>query len=394
MGADRGAIGIVAIVHPQGRVGITPTLESMISFLAEQGEDVHLFSLDTPQEATHGFTRHALRAEHPWLGKPAARILSRLWFPVWVWLNQRRLRANLMVAVDAEGVLGVALARMLVRTRYAYLSLHMDTVADRIRRRRYGAALRLLFVRHTLRRMEIMITQDSYRRRQLQDANGLGSDSIEWFLVPNSHRGRAASQESSYYQEKFNLPHGEPVVLVAGSIQSDWSHTDFLAECAAKQDPPVYTLVMQSREHLDAGGLRKLAAISHSRALLSPDPVAARERTRAFGSATVGAAIYTNEFYSNQTFVGGASGKMMSYLQAGVPVIMLDSPGITEVIREFGCGEILSELDCDEFNDLVRKVVADREGYSARAVQCYNERYEFDHAFRPVYHFVSGGGSL
>ena len=43
--AERAAI---AIVHPQGYIGINPTIESMISFLAERGHDVHLISLYRP----------------------------------------------------------------------------------------------------------------------------------------------------------------------------------------------------------------------------------------------------------------------------------------------------------------------------------------------------------
>jgi glycosyltransferase involved in cell wall biosynthesis len=82
---------------------------------------------------------------------------------------------------------------------------------------------------------------------------------------------------------------------------------------------------------------------------------------------------------------------MMSYMHAGVPVIMNDSPGVTEVIREFDCGEVLSRLDCDEFNGLVRKIAAARDRYSANAKRCYDEKYEFDQAFAAVYRFMSGG---
>jgi glycosyltransferase involved in cell wall biosynthesis len=222
----------------------------------------------------------------------------------------------------------------------------------------------------------------------LQEEIGFADDSIRWFLVPNSHRGPAHRYASTFYQEKLGLPPDEPVVLIAGAIGADWSHTEFLADCARRQDPPFYTLVMQSREPLAASELRKLSAICHSRAVLSPEPVPSEDLGRAFASATVGAAIYTTTFHWNQRFVGGASGKMMSYLHAGVPVIMHDSPGVTEVIREFGCGEVLSRLDCGEFNDLVRKIASARDRYSENAERCYNERYEFDRAFAAVHRFI------
>jgi glycosyltransferase involved in cell wall biosynthesis len=236
--------------------------------------------------------------------------------------------------------------------------------------------------------MDAVITQDEYRRGQLQEEIGLSDGSIRWFIVPNSHRGRARRHESAFYQEKLGLDRDEPIVLIAGRIGDDWSHTEFLADCARRQDPPFYTLVMQSREPLAATEFRKLTAICHSRAVLSSEPVPSADLGRAFASATVGAAIYTSMFHWNQRFVGGASGKMMSYLHAGVPVIMHDSPGVTGVIREFGCGEVLSKLDCDEFNALVHKIAAARDRYSLNAERCYNERYEFDQAFTAVNRFL------
>jgi hypothetical protein len=71
-----------------------------------------------------------------------------------------------------------------------------------------------------------------------------------------------------------------------------------------------------------------------------------------------------------------------------VPVIMLDSPGVTEVIREFNCGEVLSRLDCEEFNNLVRKIASAHHRYSPNAERCYNAKYEFDQAFAAVYRFM------
>ena len=376
------------ILHPPGYVGVNPTIESMISFLAEEGHEIILISFDPPREDPAGFTTHALRAKHPRLATPMGRPFSRLFMPVFARLEVQRTQARTVIAVDAAGALAAALTVRLARVLHVYLSLHMESLADVVHRRHYGGAMRALVARRIVRRMGAVITQDEYRRRQLHEEIGLPDGSTEWFLVPNSHRGPAERHASTYYQEKLGLPHDEPIVLVAGAIADDWSHTEFLADCARRQDPPFYTLVMQSREPLAASELRKLTAMCHSRALLSPEPVPSADLGRAFASATVGAAIYTAAFHWNQRFVGGASGKMMSYLHAGVPVIMHDSPGVSEVIREFGCGEVLSRLDCEEFNTLVRKIAAARDRYSVNAERCYNERYEFDQAFSAVHRFI------
>jgi glycosyltransferase involved in cell wall biosynthesis len=383
----RGTTRVVAIVHPLGYVGINPTIQSMISLLAERGHEVHLICLERYGDEGRGFTSHELRAEFPWFATHGRR-LSRLWMLIFAWRTVRRTRAGVVVAVDPPGALAATLTILFTHALHVYLSLHLESLADLVGRRQYGASAKRLLERRLLRRMDAVITQDDYRRRQLQEENGLDSEHAPCFILPNSHRGRAQRRESTFYQEKLNLPIDEPLVLVAGAIQAPFSHTEFLAECAARQDPPCYTLVMQLREPLSGSALRSLSELCHSRAVLSPGPVPMEELANAFASATVGAAIYTNAFHWNQTFVGGASGKMMSYLQAGVPVIMQDSPGVTEIIREFDCGEVLSELDCDEFNTLVRKICSDHYRYSENAVRCYNERYEFDEAFSEVYRFM------
>lgn len=384
---ERGPHSVVAIVHPLGYVGVNPTIQSMISVLAERGHEVHLISLARYRDEGRGFTSHELRVEFPWFATRGRR-LSRLWMLIFAWRTVRRTRAGVVVAVDPLGAVAASLTILFTRALHMYLSLHLESLADLIRRRQYGAGVERLLERRLIRRMDAVITQDDYRRRQLQEENGLDGEGVPCFILPNSHRGSARRRESTFYQEKLDLPIDEPLVLVAGAIQAPFSHTEFLSECAACQDPPCYTLVMQSRETLSGSTLRTLSKLSHDRAVLSPDPVPMEELANAFASATVGAAIYTNAFYWNQNFVGGASGKMMSYLQAGVPVIMQDSPGITDVIRDFECGEVLSELDCDEFNTLVRKICSDHRRYSENAVRCYNERYEFDEAFSEVYRFM------
>ncbi len=389
MAAEVGPPSTVAIVHPPGYVGVNPTIQSMISFLADRGHDVRLITLNPPPDDAGGFTSHTLRVKHPWLARRWGRPLGRVWMPVFTWLEVRRARADVVIVVDNAGALATAVNVRFARAQHVYLSLHIESFDEAVQRRQYGAAVRCLVERRILKRMDAVITQDDYRRRQLQVENGLGDEAIAWFIVPNSYRGCARPHASTFYQEKLGLPPDEPVVLVAGAIGADWSHTEFLSECAAGQTPPFYTLVMQSREPLTDAELRKLSALCHSHAVLSPEPVPAAELATAFASATVGAAIYTNMFHSNQTFVGGASGKMMSYLQAGVPVIMHDSPGVTEVIRAFDCGEVLSGLDCDEFNDLVRKIASDHDRYSSNAERCYNEMYEFDQAFSAVDDFMS-----
>jgi len=381
--------GAVVIIHPPGYVGVNPTIQSTISLLVERNHDVHLVSLSRPAEGARDFSCHVLLEEHPRFAARGARLLARLWMPIYAWRVVRRLRPVAVIAVDPRGAVAASLTVLRVRARLVYLSLHLESLEDAVRNRRFGAVVTRLAERRILRRMDAVITQDEHRQRQLQQENGLDDVHTKFFRVPNSHRGRARPTRSTFYQETFGLPLEEPIVLTAGAIHADWSHTEFLSECAARQDPPFYTLVMQARESLRGPALAKVLALCHGRAVLSKEPVPGSELASAFASATVGAAIYTNVFHWNQTFVGGASGKMMSYLASGVPVIMRDSPGVTEVIREFGCGEVLSVLDCDEFNRLVRTIHSDRARYSANAVRCYNELYEFDDAFSAVYDFMT-----
>lgn len=317
------------------------------------------------------------------------RILARLWMPFFVWRRVRAVAGRVVViAVDTPGALASAATLLTTNSVHLYLSLHIQYLGELQRERRYGRMLRRVVERLLLRRMDAIITQDRYRRDELLAENGLAEESTQVFVLPNSYRGRATPTSSTFYHDRFGLPHDEPLVLLAGAINA-WSHFDFLAECAGRQQRrPFYTLVVQSRTALSAEQRRSVEAVAGHRVVVSSEPVPEDELTDAFASATVGAALYTGDFHQNQSFVGGSSGKMMAYLRCGLPVIMVDSPGVTEVIETFQCGRLIHRLDGDEFNEAVHDVVVNRDRYSANAVRCYNELYEFDRNFTAIHRFV------
>ncbi len=379
---------VVCIVHPPAYIGVNPTVYSVVSYLIDRGHDVHMISLSEPSEGVRGLTTHALLAERGWLGKPFLQQLTQLWMPLFVWRRVRALGGEIVIAIDASGAVASAATIATGTTPHFYVSLHLEYLDELRQKRHYGGGVKKLVERWVLRRMDAIITQDAYRREELFEENRLADGSVRVFILPNSYRGHAAQVESTYYQDLFGLATDEPVVLVAGSIAA-WSHIEFLIGCARNQlRPPYYTMVIQSRETLPESDIRWISELADAHVVLAPEPVPIDDLSDAFGSATVGAAIYTNNFYQNQTFVGGSSGKMMGYLKAGLPVIMMDSPGVSEIVTAYRCGRLLGRLDAKDFNDLVADVIANRSLFSANAVRCYNELYEFNSKFDAVHQFM------
>src|SRR4029077_7542811 len=158
----------------------------MISFLADQGHDVHLISLDRPPDDTARFTSHALRVRHPWLATGGGRPFSRIWMPVFTWRVVRRVQAGAVIAVDTAGALAAVITVRATDALHVFLSLHVESVSDVVQQRSYGVAMRVLIARRAVRRMAAVITQDDHRRLQLEAENGLAGRPLRWFIVPNS----------------------------------------------------------------------------------------------------------------------------------------------------------------------------------------------------------------
>jgi glycosyltransferase involved in cell wall biosynthesis len=106
----------------------------------------------------------------------------------------------------------------------------------------------------------------------------------------------------------------------------------------------------------------------------------------------MGMALY-NGTGPNFELCGKGSGKLCRYLRLGKPVILTRQGGF-EWIAEYGAGEIAESAE--DLVQAIRKISANYQIYSEKAMACYREHFSFEKYYPPIHtaiHEVVNGRS-
>lgn len=399
-GARRRRVGLA---FWDGYVGISPSLLSGIDALVDAGFGVDLVVRDRGVEYAEpgsvdwaGVRVHRLGrlpcapAPRPadlgargpgrfvrGMARRVAEHLDRMRFARLCRRVSREAPVDAWIGVDAGGMLGAGAASG-GRTPLIHWSLELEPSAgehDPLRR------LALRAARRYQREAELTLVQDRVRADALHElVGGGGGGTIH--CVPNAPAGPVIRSRSTCFHDLFDLPEGQRVVLHAGAIHPESRAHELVR--AARDWPEDWTLVLHERVRrtLDDPYLREIAESGGERVRLSLRPVPYSDLDRIFSAADVSLAFYSERHGNNVRLIGAASGKVAWSLRAGVPVVVSDSPGLAELVRETGCGEIVREPG--EAEAAIRRILDDHEAYRSRAYACYRDRLEFGRAFGAV----------
>ena len=405
------------MVFWEGYVGASPSLISAIQALEEEGFRVDLIT----REAAEGFPEIPVFADstrvttcRPWSaswrraglpGRPPGleRDLDRLagsrshlgrWRSrLSRFLGSLLLRADLMqfsglvrrvtnehahrfwIGVDVFGA--AVTARFADPGTFAYWSLEItfgENLDDRLL-----VKLKEL-ERSFTRAAHPVIVQDAQRADLLSRENGLDRDRI--VLVPNSPRSGALPPTSTLMQRRLGTDDGTRLILHLGMMGPEVLSSEIAA--STRNWPTDCTLVFHERyaRTLDDPVVREVAGLGGNRVAFSLEPVSLDELPELVASADIGLVFYNPAMGENYSVITGASGKLAFCLQAGLPIVCLDLPGFSDLMREYGCGICVTEPD--GIGDALRTILADPDPYRAGARRCFAERYAFDPHFAPV----------
>ena len=385
----------VILFHPGAYLTNAPSVVGTITYLIDQNFEVVIFSdnnkIDLPDLKV---TRVSILNEYTFL---RSRLLSSL-TPLFYAFHAKRIikhyQPKFAIYIDFKGLYLGALTGTKHVDKKLYISLHIVYLKELLAKRRWKWVFMKLMEPTLIKRMNAIVSQDNFRLEELKKENNIKDDKIQYFLLPNTYRGVAQKTESTYFKQKFSI--SSPIILMAGAI-ADWSYPDFLAKAANHSTNLIpYNLVLQSNRpiSLESKILKRIREDGTRNVYFSPTPIPFENLQICFSSAHIGVAIYTNEFEENQNFVGAASGKMMAYLRSGLPIIMMKSPGVTEIIDKYKCGILLDKLDVEEFNTAVRTIWSEYEKYSSSAITCFNEIYGFDNNFDSIFTFLKKGSNI
>jgi glycosyltransferase involved in cell wall biosynthesis len=228
------------------------------------------------------------------------------------------------------------------------------------------------------------IVQDEDRARLLMAENHIPQSQV--VLVPNSFLGPPTKRKTVYLYQKLGIPADKKIILHAGSLQH-WTMALELVE-AAHDWPDEWALVLQSRQHLGTGeyDICLRSKIDSQHVFLCGDPVPSREMSDLVASGDIGVALYrtgpSHVLGANQLWAGLGSGKIASYLHHGLPVVTVNFPSLTQLVEGCACGKVVP--DAGAVGRAIAEILADYPTYSANALCCYQERFDFEQAFEQV----------
>jgi glycosyltransferase involved in cell wall biosynthesis len=206
------------------------------------------------------------------------------------------------------------------------------------------------------RDIKFAICQDSVRSYHLSTENDIPLEKI--INIPVAGRGTKKGEKTKYIHNALNIPNGKKIALYAGSIY-EWAMIKELIQSVSNW-PDNWVLVLHDRYgakgtlcELMKGVMNKSIYISNE---IFPRP---EDLTKMIKAIDAGIALYEPKYSgmydgNNLKYLGLASGKISTYLQHGVPVIMNENGIISEYIQQYHAGFVVKEIQ--EIAQVLHKV--------------------------------------
>ena len=403
--------GRIAIFFWEGYLGVAPSLINGIRLLAAAGYQVRVITRSTPEKyaespnfpvsvdilVCHPVSGRIKRLLHgkrflwrfdEFFEKGLYELMDHIQFALFGLWRILRHKYVCFIGVDMSGIVIGKLLGRVKKVPVIYWSLEIRFLSE--------------FKDSFLRRMKCLekqcsrgsifiIIQDLWRADALASENKLDTSKI--MIVPNGPCGPPITARSDFLQRRFQISPSELLILHLGMICPEVFSFE-LAEVAGSWREGT-KLIFHDREKRDRTDpyLRDIEEVGQGRVLLSLDPVPYDDLDTIVSSAHIGVVLYQTQKGPNFGLMAGASGKLGHYLRCGLPVIVLDLPGLGELITKYQCGIPVKNLA--ETEQAIRKIEGQYETYRANAFRCYTEVYEFGAHFRQALEKIDAlGGEI
>lgn len=349
----------ILIIHPEGNINNNPFLDGAVRTLCALGHSVTIASF----ARNHYQYAPCAGAELVLTSDGAFKLPEdRAW--------------HCVLGVDADGMQGAAPFARQVGARLGMISFEIFFEGEVGRNAKLAEIL-------SCRGVDFAVVQDDVRAMLLQHENHIPRARI--LTIPLASAGaRPRSSAGGALHERFGLPPGTRIALMAGSL-STWSMIDTLLASAAVW-PEEWRILVHARYGLREDEKALIAVNNSAGRILTSET--ALENLDDMGQLTdhvdLGVAFYTPSFQSKYTgnnlkYLGMASGKINSYLRHGLPVLCNEIGLMSEEIERHRLGFSISSVA------EIPSVLAgyDRSDYEANCLDYFRTRLDLDRNIGP-----------
>lgn len=392
------------------RLPASPAVQSLLTFLAEDGfeidlftrtsvPDLHLFcgrvrNIVGTVEQTDGtrrlasFTWLRLRRQFPLLNGLVGRyrlyrdiMMKRIqayvsyWYPPAMVMTpsfhravKRRLAEqsyDWVIGIEEEGLIAAhAYLPDLPLIHYS-LELYYEE-HPHYTGLPYWKRFKQLF-RAAFAHLDMLIVQDEDRARVVfQDAHQ-PYDPQKVRLFPVSYPGPAQRYRSHYLRQRFPDIGDRPILLQFGSIEKRRCSPNLIR--ATRLCPPDLAVIF----HGNFRDRASLQALKIGRCRVSGELVPFERLVDIPASADIGLVFYA-DISENERLIAHASGQLALFLKCGVPVIVDHKPSMRSLVQTYHCGVAVEHAD--DIFDAARHILADYEAYCQGALECFAREHD------------------
>lgn len=314
----------ILMIHREGNLNVNPNLSGIVETLCEQGYGVHYYcerAPGVPQAAPHPGARYVFVENGPF------RLLDENY--------------ALVIGVDRQGIILASKVAKHLKLPLGLISYELFFAAEA------GAAFKQPEIA-ACEGIAFAVCQGNERSRQLAIENRIPPERV--IDIPVAGRYVRRGGRSPMLHKMFGLPPTTKIALYMGSIVSAWAMLPEVVR-SSREWGADWALVLHGRYNdNDMLKLRRLYA-GAERVYFTPQGALPWDQLQSLlWAADIGIALYRPTFAdihegNNLRYLGLSSGKIATYLQHGLPVVVNGVGEMAEHVENSGLGIRLHGID-------------------------------------------------
>jgi len=259
---------------------------------------------------------------------------------IYSYFLQFKQRYNLIIGIDPYGIIFANELAAINKIPLGFISYEIffkHEVSSWLKKLEIEACKNVSFA----------ISQDHLRKELLSEENCINQDKI--FNIPVAGRGTRFEANDFYLHDKYNITRDKKIAIYAGSIEK-WTMADELLS-SLKKWPNNWVLFFHHR-YSDSQKLNKfIVGKLPDNLIISEEIISSIDgMNKIIKSGEVGIALYkptySNPFLGkNIEFMGLSSGKLNTYLQHGLPVIVNKIGIMSDYVKNNNLGQVINNVE-------------------------------------------------
>ena len=380
----------IVIIHPEGNLTNNPNLLGLVEILCENGFEVDICSRvragiiqEAPTPSSRFFATdiddpHDTAVLFPPNGELSADTLRNI--------SNCFEGCALVIGID-RGIVEARILASIYGVPFGLISyelLFREETGPEYFSKDIEAA----------REASFAVCQDEVRSFHLSREYGVTQEKI--IQIPVAGRKAVRRERNFILHDQLDIPRSTKLVLYIGGVTSAWSGIDRLIDHADRW-PDDWALVLHQRyaQYGDAF-INYIRSKGNGRIFLSPFPNLPFEQLGALlDSADLGISLYVPTFReegfrdgNNLKYIGMASGKIATYLQHGLPILVNEIGEMSDHVRRYGLGCVTGDI-ADVASLLAQVDRPELESFRDNALNFFRDRLDLDRTAKPLLEIIS-----